>query len=185
MSEPAPVVVGTPLPRTPEEILVRLKQVEILGHDTHGLERSRLLDALPYSMAREYLQNAAGWNEEEWEQNHRTTTKEAVLASLVDWLPHAWNRANGQRATSAYRSVAHACGALWLLGSEHDALVAQLTASKPVTEGYFGKRELVQICEAVSFSWREHDDGRWYTPDDGASQSPLPPVDADTALGRK
>ncbi len=146
------------LPRTPEEILARMEAVA--ERDVpHGYERSRLLEALPYIQAVQYLVDGAPHTAETWEVT-RTKTRESVIGQIREYLPYAWDRANLTRGSSAIRSMAYFRGLIWLLGPEHDELVEWIGA--PENFEFYGKPALVRISDVAGFDWHvrlnENDD---------------------------
>lgn len=164
----------TKLPRTIGETLARLRDVLARRADPFGIEPSRLLDALPFSVAREFL--TEGVTEDGWEQGPRLYTLEAVRKSGADYYPFAWGSANDRRMVSAVRTAAHYRGLAWLAGN--DALVALLTnpsngADIATAQGltwtppsgavaFYGKGLLVAAAELVGLDWRTFDNGQWF-----------------------
>lgn len=145
----------TDLKRSQSEIVARMKDPEVVDRDTPwGVERSRYLMALEYENAREFLrqdQDPKQWNA------GIMRTEEQVREEAVSYLRHAWEKANGQRALSAQRSLLHFAGLLWLIGSpEADSLIDELDDWT-----HYGKPQLVKISDLFGFPWREHDDGKW------------------------
>lgn len=168
--------------RPPAEIIERIKFLATDQSDLYGVERSRLLDALPWVEAEKWMNVGHPWTPEKWTE-HRVATPEKLHAALVDYLPHAWGKANQCNGISAQRSLSQFMGLLWLLGEEHDELRESIEPDRepqtvkidgedvvdmrPKTD-YFGKLALVAVSEAFGFNWRDHDDGKWRTSLEGA-----------------
>lgn len=162
----------TLIPRTHSEIVAQLRHVLASNPDPFGVEPSRLLDALPFELAKEWLRSevTAG----EWEQQPgRLRTLEDVMKSAVEYLPFAWAKANEARSSSSsIRSVAHFRGLAWLTGN---AAFYEKMKSNP--QRFDAKVALVAASEFFGVNWREYDNGKWRrTPDDEA------PLTAEQAL---
>lgn len=107
-----------------------------------------ILKALSLEDVRPYLKDDF---DGEWTQ---LKTDEDVKAKILDYLPFAWEKANGCRGLSAGRSISHISAWLWLLG--HDDLAEEI-------EDYsmYGKPQLVKVSEMFGFDWRAHDNNSW------------------------
>lgn len=158
-----------PIPRTQDAIADRLAELSKQhSFDPHGIERSRLLEALEYSRAERWLRDDAEKDPEQWEKT-RPKTRADIFAQIVEYMPLAWDKANKNRGTSAERTLAHCKGLVWLLGPEHEELVDWIDASYHNSETdpgsqdfrhpYFGKPALVRICELVGYDWHPKRDG--------------------------
>lgn len=164
------------LPRTPGETVARIKELGTTREDFFGVERSRLMESLPYEEAKEFLRDDAPHTEETWEVE-RTRNCESVRSQITDYLKFAWGKANDCRGLSAQRSMAHFKGLLWLLGPEHDELREWI--GTPEHFAYYGKPALVRVSELVGFDWKKADDEEWRNVEDGESFT------ADQVLGRQ
>lgn len=131
--------------KTDDEIIARLSDIN--GRDVFGWEASDLIVRLPFEKARPFLVDEA--KAEEWEQKGRD--RESVLAEMLDYMPFAWDKANGCRGISASRSMSHYAAWTWLLGDDFGDL-----------HGYqfYGKDNLVKICERYGWDAKQWDDGR-------------------------
>lgn len=136
--------------RTQDEIVAKIKAEE---NDFFGHKRADWLAHLPFSAAKEFLKPEA--TEEGWKFD--APTEEKIRASILGYLPFAWDKANGCRGLSASRSIEHFCAWFWLLGD--DEFSDYLDAGDDYQ--FYGKPQLVKISEKVGFDWRQHDDGRW------------------------
>lgn len=146
----------TPLPRTADQIAERMKAVE--RRDTFGIERSRLLECLPWSLAKDHMEDDAPWDEASWERQ-RMTTVEQARESAMGYLQFGWVKANHRRGVSAIKSIAHFRGLTWLMGEAGATVLAFLEDDDKYD--YFGKPQLVAVSELLGFAWREHDDDEW------------------------
>ena len=131
------------LKRTPSEIKARMGVVD----DLFGTQSGDLLEFLPYEHAQPYLK--VGVSPAQWDE---AKAKMGPLAMAREYLPFAWEKANGCRGLSAARSMYHFQSWLWLAGIDD-----------PDLENYeqYGKPQLVMISEALDFDWRAHDNGIW------------------------
>lgn len=104
---------GTPLPRTPEEIVSRMRD----HGDIFGFAAEALLDCVSSPHADVVLKP-------EYHGKHvaTVTTLEHASACARDYCRFAWGKARGQRGISASRSVTKLAAWMWLIG--RDDLVA-------------------------------------------------------------
>lgn len=104
--------------RTVSEIKDKIK--EGFTKDFFGFGVSDILKALPFEDAKEFLKEefinkeSAG---EEWE-SMRIKTDEDVKEKMLDYLPFAWEKAEGERGLSADRSIRHFAAWAWLIDNE-------------------------------------------------------------------
>jgi len=95
---------------------------------------------------------------------------EALEVAIRGYMEFAWDKANNRRGISAMRSLAHMSAWLWIDGKDELAL--------SINEyNYYGKPQLVEICEVYGIDWKALDDGEWVT-DEGAE-----PKTAEQVLG--
>lgn len=132
--------------RTQTEIVERLESRR--AQDVFGFEVSEYVRALDFEHARPYLKE--GVTAEEWEPD--LMTDDAIRKCAVDYMDFAWEKANGCRGISAWRSLAHYQAWLWLLGD--DELWPTLSDYE-----YYGKPELRRICEYFGLDADHWDDG--------------------------
>lgn len=130
--------------RTDEEILARVKDIE--DRDFMGFESSDLIVRLPFEKAREFLKPEVV--ESEWEQAERD--RESLLKEMVNYMPFAWEKANNERGISAARSMSHYNAWVWLAGDD----LGDLTDCE-----YYGKDNLVRICNHYGWDAKQWDDG--------------------------
>ena len=187
------------LPSTPAEIVARIHHLTMAPSidgspgDLHGVERSRLLEALPWKEAQQFFKPGTPHTEESWENGERTPNSESVLAQIKDYLAFAWGKANLRRGDSAIRSLSHFRGLIWLLGPEHDDLYGWIET--PDYFEFYGKPALVRVSDLVSYDWRcmldengdprpGRDDDRWCYVPDIDEENPPSALTADQALGQ-
>lgn len=153
--------------RTPAETVERMGELaEDPCADLHGVERSRLLESLPFEDAQKFLK-AGTSTAEKWEVE-RTKNRASVIGQIRGYLNFAWEKANQCRGLSAQRSLSHFKGLLWLLGPECDELREWI--GSPHHYQWYGKPALVQISELVGLSWRHPegpDNDEWRDSEDG------------------
>lgn len=161
------------LNRTQDEIVARIKDPAVAKRDSTGDERSRYLDALDWSRAQEFLRPGHPHTEESWGAR-QTVTVEQVREMMASYMAQAWRKANDRRALSAVRTLCYFAGLLWLMGSREADEVA-----KSIEDwDFYGKPQLVLVCELIDVDWRALDDGKWLT------HSGAQPKSADEVLGR-
>jgi len=135
--------------RTIKEIKQRIKEVETSGHDFMGTETTDLIVCLSYAEAKEFLKDDI--TKELFEEKYmQKLDRESVLATMLDYMPFAWDKANNQRGLSASRSMSHFTSWVWLagddLGNLHDY-------------EFYGKDNLIKICEHYGWDYSQWDDG--------------------------
>lgn len=149
-----------PISRTVDQIVARIHELTTDDSvDFFGVERSRLLEALPFDQAQQFLEDDAPHTLETWEDDTRIKDHAGVKAQILGYLPFAWTKANGCRGLSANRSMSHFKGLLWLLGPSQDALREWIGTSEHYA--FYGKPGLVKVSELVDFDWRKEDNGEW------------------------
>jgi hypothetical protein len=150
--------------RTQQDIIDHIKS--IAKTDSFGLQTSDLIGFLDYEHAKEFIED--GVTKEQWnEATDEVTTGEAAIRGYMEF---AWDKANNRRGISAMRSLAHMSAWLWIDGKDELAL--------SISEyNYYGKPQLVEICEVYGIDWKVLDDGEWVT-DEGAE-----PKTAEQVLG--
>ena len=135
--------------RTDEEILARIEAVKdqdwLLGTQTEDL-----VIRLPFEKAKPWLRDEVV--EEKWESAPRDP--DAIRAIIRDYMPFAWDKANGCRGISAGRSLQHMSAWLWLMG--YTAAADQI-----LDYDHYGKPWLRAICDEFGWDWRQWDDERW------------------------
>lgn len=130
--------------KTDEEIIARIEKIK--KQDFFGWETTDLIFKLPFAKAKEYLKPEA--TEEEYKQEPRD--RDSVIAAMLDYMPFAWDKANNCRGISAGRSICHFSAWTWLAGDD----LGDLHGYK-----YYGKDELVKICEQYGWDSKQWDNG--------------------------
>jgi hypothetical protein len=157
--------------RTQNEILERI--TELKSEDYFGFQRSDLTDFLKYENAKSFLKEDV--TKQEWDKNKKILSKEVVLKEIREYMPFAWNKANNNRGLSADRSINHMLAWTWLM---NDGFYDKLKKSYLNNYKYYGKPQLVLICEHYGLDWTSLDDDRWTSYEDGDG------ITANEALGR-
>jgi len=132
--------------RTQEEIVKRFKTRK--EHDMFGWEIHEYLDYLDYEHAKPFLK--ANTKEESWEIEKMTPAEK-----IKDYMKFAWGKANNCRGISAGRSLSHMVAWLWLDGQ--DEFLKEWNELRNYE--YYGKPQLIAICEKYGIDWKQYDDG--------------------------
>lgn len=130
--------------KTQEAILKRIS--DIGKEDFFGFETKSLICFLDYEHAKPYLDD--GVTEEDWEEAQHKDAK----VVMVDYMDFAWEKAKDCRGISAYRSMEYYSAWLWLDGN--DKLSEEVKHYE-----YYGKDNLVKICEYLGLDSKKYDDG--------------------------
>ena len=99
---------------------IKNKFKEGFDNDVFGFGTGDILDALTFDEVKEYLKQEYVEKEtaaDEWEAN-RLKTDDDVKAKMLDYLPFAWDKAEGQRGLSADRSIRHFAAWAWLIDDD-------------------------------------------------------------------
>ena len=135
------------------EIVKRIREFNNNGKDFLGFQRSDLLGALDFDHAKEFLKPEA--NKKEWNKEVFTLKSDKdVKKAMSDYMEFAWNKANNCRGISAGRSMAHYSAWTWLLGDEIYNQFYDLEEYQ-----YYGKDNLVKLCEFLGLDSKKWDDG--------------------------
>jgi len=129
--------------RTQDEIVARIKQQQ--SGDFLGFEVGELIPYLDFKHAKEFLKPEA--TEKEWPKIDKTPKEQ-----MIEYMDFAWGKANDMRGISAGRSIDHYSAWLWLDGNE--ALSEEIQDYQ-----YYGKPQLVIICEYLGIDHLKWDDG--------------------------
>ncbi len=134
--------------RTQDQIVARIRAVK--ERDWMGTEIQDLVIYLDYAHAKEFLRPEV--TKTLW-KGPLLFNREALLKEMEDYMPFAWDKANNQRGLSAGRSMSHYAAWVWLLGDEDK--FGDLTEYE-----FYGKDNLVKICEAYGWDHKQWDNGR-------------------------
>lgn len=130
--------------RTDAEILARIKEID--GRDWMGIEFRDLVIRLPFDAAKPFLKDGA--QEDAWKVRPRD--RDSLVAEMLDYMPFAWEKAIDGLGLSACRSMSHYAAWTWLAGDD----LGDLADYK-----YYGKDNLVRICQHYGFDASQWDDG--------------------------
>jgi len=134
---------------TSDEVLARIRERK--PDDVFGFEWSEYVDFLEYEHAKEFLKPEV--TAEHWAEARKPLTRESVLAVMLEYMPFAWEKANDKRGLSASRSIMHYVAWTWLAGDH--ALSEWLDTEYE----FYGKPQLVRICETYGWDAKQWDDG--------------------------
>ena len=130
--------------RTDQEIIDRINARK--EADFFGFELTDLLIRLPFELAKPFLNpDVKG---EDWKVQPRD--RDSVLKEMLEYMPFAWDKANNCRGLSAVRSMCHYMAWVWLAGDD----LGDLTDYQ-----YYGKDNLVKICDHYGWDSSQWDDG--------------------------
>lgn len=130
--------------RTDQEIIDRINARKEV--DFFGFELIDLLIRLPFELAKPFLNpDVKG---EDWKVQPRD--RDSVLKEMLEYMPFAWDKANNCRGLSAVRSMCHYMAWVWLAGDD----LGDLTDYQ-----YYGKDNLVKICDHYGWDSSQWDDG--------------------------
>lgn len=135
--------------RSDEEIHARIEVQK--KTDFFGFGVGDLIMRLPFSEAQQYLKDGAP--EEDFPQLSRDPDE--VRREAIEYMPFAWEKANNGRGLSAGRSLQHFKVWLWLAGFDDEATAHILFDDYE----YYGKDELLKICELLGLDGSQWDDG--------------------------
>lgn len=133
--------------RTQDEILAKI--TEWKPQDFFGFKIGDLIGYLDYEHAKEFLKEDT--KPEDWKP--AINERDFILAEMREYMPFAWEKANGCRGLSAGRSLAHYTAWIWLLGDESN--FGDLEQYE-----HYGKDNLRAICEHYGWDASQWDDGQ-------------------------
>lgn len=100
--------------KTQEEILQKIENVK--DEDIFRTITNDLLVYLEFDKVKPFLKDCV--TEEQWGEMSNDLTVENVKKLMIDYLPFAYEKAEGERGLSAARSMDHYYAWIWLLGEE-------------------------------------------------------------------
>lgn len=138
--------------RTQEEIINKYKN----KNEGFFSFASDLLEFLPFDKVKtflneEYIKKIES-GEEAWKQN--LDPKQ----TSINYLEFAWGKANDCRGLSAHRSINHFLNWIWLFDDE---FYKKLQESYSNNYNYYGKPQLVSICNFLDVDWKQYDNKCW------------------------
>ncbi len=158
--------------KTEQQILDRIKELDnSKDKDPFGFQQYDLIRFLPYEKIKGFISEDA--TEEGWEEHSLPLTRDAVLNEIKDYMEFAWEKANRQRGLSSTRNIEHMLAWTWIL---NDGVFSKLESSYENDLQYYGKPQLVFVCEQYGIDWKGYDDGEW------ANSEYQSPITADQAL---
>lgn len=136
--------------KTQQQILDRIR--EIKDEDYFGFEITILLDFLTIesleSLRGVVFIDGSGFSY----RPPKATDEETIKAAMRAYMDFAWRKANGFRSLAAGRSIYYYKAWLWLLGEDE-------FANDLEDYQYYGKDELVRICDYLGLDASQWDDG--------------------------
>ena len=132
--------------RTQEEIVKRISERK--KNDMFGWEFDGYIRRLDYEHAKPFLKKIV--RSGDWKPEKINPVEE-----LKDYMPFAWEKANNCRGISAGRSLMHMVAWLWLDGQ--DEFLKKWNDLRDYE--YYGKPQLIAICELYGIDWKQYDDG--------------------------
>lgn len=132
--------------RTQEKI--QKKVTELKRKDLFGFEIHEYIRYLDFEHAKPFLRDNT--KKGDWEQE-----KETPAEKIRGYMNFAWGKANERRGISAFRSLQHMAAWLWLDGQ--DKFLKKWNNFKDYE--YYGKPQLIAICEKYKIDWKLLDDG--------------------------
>lgn len=122
--------------------------------DCLGVKTFNIVPYLPFSYAKKFLKENV--TADDWKPD--PLTRVAVVGNIKSYMPFAWEKANNCRGISAQRSLMHMDSWLWLLGGEDSDFGEALSVGQ---YSFYGKPQLVAICDRFQIHWQGLDDGKW------------------------
>jgi len=121
--------------------------------DFFGFEWHEYVVYLSPEDFRKLLEPDATMTDEEVGEALKDLSREQILCKMEEYMPFAWEKANDFRGISAARSIAHYVAWTWLAGDRE--------LSSKLEQGYefYGKPQLVMICEFYGWDHTQWDDG--------------------------
>lgn len=132
--------------RTQDEIVARIEKRK--ANDVLSFEVPQYVSFLNFDTAKPYLVNEAV--SEEWNKRDLSNIRDV----MTDYMEFAWDKANGCRGISAGRSMMHYQAWLWLEGEWTETEIDALDDYE-----YYGKPQLIKICEHLGLDASKWDDG--------------------------
>lgn len=133
--------------RTQEEILLRISSLTI-ENDWIGTQKNDLICYLDFEHAKDFLKPEV--TPEKWKEIQMPLDREKIITQIKDYMEFAWEKANNCRGISAMRSIYHYMTWTWLLCDDFGNLSDY---------EYYGKDDLVKICEYYGIDHTQYDDG--------------------------
>lgn len=139
--------------RTQDEIVQRI--IERRSQDIFGFEVSEYFSYLDYEHA--MICGEVEGPENGWDEATSEPTLEHIQKEMKDYMPFAWDKANGCRGISANRSIIHYIAWIWLICN--DELLEWVEEEYRERYHHYGKPILEHICENYGWDPKEYDNG--------------------------
>lgn len=142
--------------RTDAEILERIEFMK--NHDVAGMTLGDLSALMPFTALEGILTPRVVARIKERGAHYAAIPPrdpETMKNKIIEYLPHAWIKANDANPLAVSRNLLHFSNLLWLMGD--DDLAAYLL--RPYS--FFSKPQLVKVSERVGIDWRKLDDDVW------------------------
>ena len=153
--------------KTTEQILEKINKHK---DDFLDYTTSDLVPYLDFDIAKQFFDEIYLKEIESGEEVWEVSTK-SPEEMIKEYMPFAWRKANNCRGLSAGRYISHFSSWLWLDGKDE--------LSEEIKEyTYYGKPQLVKICELYGIDWKQYDDDCWVMSEDDS------PITAEQALTR-
>lgn len=136
--------------RTQDEIVKRIEDRK--SKDLMGFECCNYIDFLDFEHAEPYLE---GTTKEDWEGEEGSRPLTDPVKAIKGYMEFAWDKANNFRGLSANRNLSHMVAWLWLDGQ--DEFLEENDNFRDYK--FYGKDELVKICELYGIDHKKYDDG--------------------------
>jgi len=158
--------------RSPSEILAHCLQKVRSGDHFARVAASHLVLALPLESAKTTQLVKIDATEEEWEKVSITSEAD-IRAKFFEndgcLIDRAWDDANALRGMRCRQNLAAIAAFVWLLGPEHGELLEKIQGGfdpkgdqRTVRDlDYYGKRQLVAVCEHFGVAWMSKDNDEW------------------------
>jgi len=142
--------------KTQNEILIKIRGLIYERNLFTDTQVNDLVCHLEYEHAKEFIKDSC--TKESWTADKAIYTKKNLMKEIECYMNFAWSKANDRRGLSAERSLQHMFAWTFLLD---DGFYEKLFIS--YVEGYefYGKPQLVLICENYGIDWKKLDDDKW------------------------
>lgn len=141
--------------RSQDEIMQRIAEAQ--KRDMLGFEWMEYVDYLNFENAQEVAPKItkADYDAMVVERKERGGLKR----KMKDYVPFAWEKANGCRGISAQRSLMHFAAWFWLAGDDEfsNAIMDYMAHDE---YQFYGKPMLERISDKLGVDWKKLDDGR-------------------------
>jgi len=134
--------------RTQEEILNHIK--EINDDDLFGFQTSDLIDFLDFKDAKQYLKEGVT------KSLFNSKRQNDAIKNIKEYMAFAWDKANSCRGLSANRSIEHMLAWTWMIDDE---FYKKLKKSYELDYKFYGKPQLILICEHFNIDWKKLHNG--------------------------